>query len=241
VGLQVNTNAAGDQILFSVADTGIGIAPEDLKKLFIPFTQLDSSLARQYAGTGLGLSLVQKLTEAHGGSVRVESEVGKGSRFTVILPFNQDLDKKTAGSGSAQLIKLDQGTTPYYNKKSAVVLLAEDNQVNSEMVRTYLASYGYIVLAAQNGEEVLKKVEETIPDIIVMDIQMPKMDGLEATQRIRRDPRFAAIPILALTALVMPGDRERCLEAGANEYLSKPVSLAVLLKTIQGMTKQEEE
>ncbi len=228
VGLQVSTNAASDRILFAVSDTGIGIPQEDLKKLFIPFTQLDSSLARQYAGTGLGLSLVQKLTKAHGGSVQVESEVGRGSRFTVVLPFNQDLDERTAGGGSAQLIKMDQGPAPDYNKKSAVVLLAEDNQVNSEMMRTYLASYGYIVLAAQNGEEVLQKLEETIPDVIVMDIQMPKMDGLETTQRLRQDPRFAAIPVIALTALVMPGDRERCLEAGANEYLSKPVSLKIL-------------
>jgi PAS domain S-box-containing protein len=243
VRLQVSTNTRGDRILFSVTDTGIGIAAEDLKKLFTPFTQLDSSLARQYAGTGLGLSLVQKLTEAHGGSVQVESEIGKGSRFTVILPFNQCSDDQMADNGSTQSINTDLVSLAPSGifEKNTLILLAEDNHVNSEMMSTYLESCGYTVLVAQNGEEVLQKVEEITPDIIVMDIQMPKMDGLETTQRLRRDFRFTATPIVALTALVMPGDRERCLEAGANEYLSKPVSLAVLLKTIQDLTKQGNE
>jgi PAS domain S-box-containing protein len=235
VGLEVSTNAVRDRILFSVTDTGIGIAQEDLKKLFTPFTQLDSSLARQYAGTGLGLSLVRKLAEAHGGSVEVESEVGKGSRFTVVLPLAQHSGKKALEGGISQLTGKNPVPVmhPDPSLRPMTILLAEDNQVNSDMVRTYLESYGYTVLVAQNGEEVLQKVEEIIPDLIVMDIQMPKMDGLEATRLLRRDWRFAATPIIALTALVMPGDRERCLEAGANEYLSKPVSLKTLLNVIE--------
>jgi CheY-like chemotaxis protein len=104
------------------------------------------------------------------------------------------------------------------------------------MMRTYVESYGYTVLIAQNGEEVLQKVEEITPHIIVMDIQMPKMDGLETTRRLRQDTRFTTTPIIALTALVMPGDRERCLEAGANEYLSKPVSLKTLISLIEKLT-----
>jgi PAS domain S-box-containing protein len=239
VGLDVSTNAGRNRILFAVTDSGIGIAAEDLKKLFTPFTQLDSSLARQYAGTGLGLSLVQKLTEAHGGSVRVESEVGKGSRFTVVLPFTSGPEAKAADDGSTQSIEADQASvvTAGAIGKNLVVLLAEDNQVNSEMVSIYLQSCGYTVLVAQNGAEVLQKVEETIPDIILMDIQMPRMDGLETTQRLREDARFMATPIIALTALVMPGDRERCLKAGANEYLSKPVSLKTLVSTIEKLTE----
>jgi PAS domain S-box-containing protein len=239
VGLDVSTNAARNRILFSVTDSGIGIAAEDLKKLFTPFTQLDSSLARQYSGTGLGLSLVQKLTEAHGGSVRVESEVGKGSRFTVILPFTPGPDARATDDDSTQLIETDQDSalTAGVVRKNLVVLLAEDNQVNSEMLSTYLQSCGYAVMVAQNGEEVLQRVEETVPDIILMDIQMPKMDGMETTQRLRRDSRFTTTPIIALTALVMHGDRERCLTAGANEYLSKPVSLKTLVSTIEKLTK----
>ena len=238
VGLEVSINASRDLILFSVTDTGIGIAVEDLKKLFTPFSQLDSSLARQYAGTGLGLALVQKLTEAHGGSVQVQSELGMGSRFTVILPLSQNFCEAAVDDGRTPLIKTDQdpGTTPGVSPHSTVVLLAEDNQINSDMMLTYLESYGYTVLVAQNGEEVLQKVEDTTPDIILMDIQMPKMDGLETTHRLRQDPRFAATPIIALTALVMSGDRERCFEAGVNEYLSKPVNLKDLVSMIEKLT-----
>jgi PAS domain S-box-containing protein len=235
VDLEVSANASQDRILISVTDTGIGIAAEDLKKLFIPFTQLDSSLARQYTGTGLGLSLVQKLTEAHGGCVQVESKVGQGSRFIVALPLNRDPDRINLEAGNMHLTGAGQNASIASDifTKHLLVLLAEDNRVNSEMLQTYLESCSCSVLVAQNGEEVLQKVEGITPDIIVMDIQMPKMDGLETTLRLRKDARFAATPIIALTALVMPGDRERCFEAGVNEYLSKPVNLKTLLSVIQ--------
>jgi PAS domain S-box-containing protein len=238
VGLQVSTNAARDQVLFSITDTGIGIAQEDLKKLFTPFTQLDSSLARQYAGTGLGLSLVQKLTEAHGGRIQVESEAGRGSRFTVVLPLTRKPGKQAFEEGNAHYaVSGQEPASPRdLSTKHITVLLVEDNHVNSDMMRTYVESYGYTVLIAQNGEEVLQKVEEITPHIIVMDIQMPKLDGLETTRRLRQDTRFTTTPIIALTALVMPGDRERCLEAGANEYLSKPVSLKTLISLIEKLT-----
>jgi PAS domain S-box-containing protein len=236
VKLDVGTTPERDRILFSVTDTGIGIAAEDLDKLFTPFTQLDSSLARQYAGTGLGLSLARKLAEAHGGSIQVESEVGQGSRFTVVLPLGQHIDDRDARDGGAPLGKMDQMPAPGSSGRNMVVLLAEDNPVNSEMVNLYLQSYGYRVLVVQNGEEVLQKVQEITPDIIVMDIQMPKMDGLETTLRLRKEPRFAATPIIALTALAMPGDRERCFTAGVNEYLSKPVSLKTLVSIIEKFT-----
>ena len=111
--------------------------------------------------------------------------------------------------------------------------MADDNEINSEILVEYLEERGYNILAAWNGEEALEKAAEFAPDIILMDIQMPKMDGLEATRRLRADPRFISTPIVALTALVMPGDKERCIEAGANEYLSKPVNLKMLLKVIE--------
>jgi signal transduction histidine kinase/ActR/RegA family two-component response regulator len=241
VSLDVRTNNDSDRILFSITDSGIGIAQEDLEKLFTPFTQLDSSLARRYAGTGLGLSLVQKLTEAHGGSVQVESEIGKGSCFIVALPLNHSPGEKASPAGSVQLPGSDRDAAnlPGIGSRQRVILLAEDNLVNSEMLQMYLETYGYTVLVAQNGEEVLQKVEETAPDVILMDIQMQRMDGLETTQHLRRDSRFAATPIIALTALVMPGDRERCIEAGVNEYLSKPVSLKSLLHVIEKLTEDK--
>ncbi len=237
VTLQVRADAERDRIQFSVIDTGIGIAHEDLKKLFQPFQQVDSSLTREYEGTGLGLSLVRKLTDLHGGSVDVESEPGKGSRFTVNLSIGQAI--------VAQQAMLDLGghlitrsTAGALDKSVAqpvthgTILLAEDNMSNVLTVGDYLGSNGYQVIVAHDGVEALEKAETHPPDIILMDIQMPAMDGLEAIQHLRKDPRFDKTPIIALTALAMPGDRERCIEAGANEYMSKPVSLKGLLKTI---------
>jgi len=115
------------------------------------------------------------------------------------------------------------------------ILLAEDNEPNIMTLNEYLQDHGYTVLLARNGREALAKAEEKPPDIFLMDIQMPEMDGLEAIQRLRADSRFTSTPIIALTALAMPGDRERCLAAGANEYLSKPVSLKILRETIAGL------
>jgi CheY-like chemotaxis protein/anti-sigma regulatory factor (Ser/Thr protein kinase) len=240
ISLQVSTNAQEDRILFTVTDTGIGIATEDLKKLFTPFTQLDSSLSRQYAGTGLGLALVQKLTELHDGGIEVESTVGQGSRFTIILPLShgihQQVSEMTVDATKFEP-KYASGITT--SKELGTILLAEDNLINSEMVSEYLLSRGYNVISAANGEEVLEKAIVSMPRLIVMDIQMPKMDGLEATRRLRSDPRFFSTPIIALTALAMPGDKERCLEAGVNEYLSKPVSLKLLVSIIERLTGSE--
>ncbi len=235
VTLDVNTNDERDQILFSIKDTGIGIAQEDFKKLFTPFTQLDSGLSRRYEGTGLGLALVHKLTELHGGSVRVESESGKGSRFTVALPLSQNIQGQTSDANAAEPAKGEQDSELLSTslKECGLILVADDNEINSEILVEYLEERGYNILAAWNGEEALEKAAEFAPDIILMDIQMPKMDGLEATRRLRADPRFISTPIVALTALVMPGDKERCIEAGANEYLSKPVNLKMLLKVIE--------
>ena len=232
VRLEVDTNAEKDQIQFSVIDSGIGIAQNDLKKLFTPFTQLDSGLSRQYAGTGLGLVLVYKFTELHGGSVHVESEVGQGSRYTVILPWRQDTTAgQTIGENLSAVGEAIQESTPP-SKDPSVILLAEDNESNILVIQDYLLDHGYQVTLAHTGVQALEKAMEVSPGLILMDIQMPEMDGLEATRLLRGNPRFASTPIIALTALTMPGDRERCLEAGANEYMSKPVSLKMLVKTI---------
>lgn len=236
VTLNVSTDEDMDQILFSISDTGIGIARDDLKKLFTPFTQLDSSLSRQYTGTGLGLALVEKLTDLHGGSVQVESEFGKGSRFVITLPLHLHNLELVAGEDKAKERPGKQNATLQMpSLKERTILLAEDNQVNSHMMVEYLEAQGYKVLTAMDGEEVLTITAEMTPDIILMDIQMPKMDGLEATRQLRMDSRFSSTPIIALTALAMPGDKERCLEAGVNEYLSKPVSLKMLVKVMEGL------
>jgi CheY-like chemotaxis protein len=243
VTLSIRTIPEQDRMEFSVKDTGIGIAPADLGRLFQPFVQLDSTLNRQYEGTGLGLSLVQKLADLHGGSVEVESELGKGSRFTVYLPLgpegataaeSAELDAELAGNKQEEMLPESLERTSV----RATVLIAEDNAANILTLGDYLEAHGYKIIVAQDGLEALEKAEVLNPDIILMDIQMPVMSGLEAITRLRAQPRFGSTPIIALTALAMPGDRERCLQAGATEYMSKPVGLRNLVNTVARLLEQ---
>ncbi|RLC62055.1 MAG: hypothetical protein DRI48_10005, partial [Chloroflexi bacterium] len=242
IGLEVAGDAAGQVVHFTVWDTGIGILQEDMERLFKPFVQLDSSLSREYTGTGLGLALVYRLTEMHGGSVAVESEEGKGSRFTVSLPWaaSQEPGEPQVRETREQEGEDEETTGRRRDKKRrrATVLLAEDNQPNIDAVSDCLTAEGYRVVAARNGTEAIERAQEERPDVILMDIQMPGMDGLEAIRRIRANADLEAIPIVALTALAMPGDRERCLKAGANAYLSKPISLDDLLLTVEKQLNQ---
>ncbi|NTU79337.1 MAG: response regulator [Chloroflexales bacterium] len=365
VGLEVQGNPAQETVTFTVWDTGIGIAAEDLPKLFQPFVQIDSSLSRQYTGTGLGLSLVARFAQAHGGSVAVESTPGQGSRFSVTLPWTPtDLaarpvpataavdtarpavrqalvveDSPTAaaqitrylrelgarvavhphGTGTVEravelqpdliildlLLPDDDGwavlrqlkaeprtrdipvlvitvvdepeqarqlgaaallvkpidrpmleqalrqilahpepppepialvMAPYLGRPR--VLLADDNEETLETLADYLRAKGYVVLLARNGREAIVQAQEERPDVILMDIQMPGMDGLEAIRRLRAEAALAQVPIIAVTALAMPGDRERCLEAGADAYLAKPIHLRTLMATMEAQRQQ---
>lgn len=236
VTLQVKTELERSLIQFSVMDTGVGISPKDQERLFQPFVQVDSRLNRQYEGTGLGLALVQRLVDLHGGSVQVESEVGKGSCFTINLDCSQERVAKLENAQSQVSRSNDTSTkqtkTAETPVRRGIILLAEDHIPNILTIGEYLESHSYEVIVAYDGVEALKKAEEVTPDIILMDIQMPNMNGLEAIAHLRADLRFASTPIIALTALAMSGDRERCLEAGADEYMSKPVSLKGLMETI---------
>ena len=235
------------QIAFSIIDTGIGIAPENMDKLFQSFVQIDSSLNRQYAGTGLGLSLVKRIVEMHGGIVSVQSEVGRGSCFTVSLPFDPSEEIAIVPSSplSYQLpIAIDAEETIGVQPQTSI-LLVEDNEGNIETMTTYLESRGYRLIVAENGQQAISILEDCanglvyayLPDIILMDIQMPGMDGFEATRRIRQIPDYTNIPIIALTALAMPDDCQRCLDAGANQYMSKPVRLSQLVASIETLLK----
>jgi signal transduction histidine kinase/DNA-binding response OmpR family regulator len=216
-------------ILFQVKDTGIGIAPKDLRRLFQPFVQLDSGLNRQYEGTGLGLVMVKQIAELHYGQVAVESVLGEGSHFTVALPY------EIAEPNLRSLEPITPFSMPIAKSKNAIVpliLLAEDNEANIQTFKTYLSAYEYDVILAKNGVEAVEMAKEHHPDIILMDIQMPVMDGLEATRLIRADKDLAKVPIIALTARAMQGDEELCIAAGASEYLSKPVELEQLMGMI---------
>ena len=358
LGLDVRADQSEQTVRLAVWDRGIGIDPENLKKLFQPFVQLESSLARQYEGTGLGLSLVQRMAELHGGSVEVESAPGEGSRFTILLPWPPDatlsslpsnpeaelLNKAlivedreidagqlarylrilgmeatihTTGQGTVDLaaqtkpdvILLDLGLPDQYGldvlaelkanpntrnfpviicsveeKRSQAVslgaagylvkpatitdlrneldriarelaqhtvtppapgstrptiLIVDDNEMIIATLNDFLETQNLRVVAARGGVEMLEVVSDLHPDIILMDIQMPVMDGLEATRRLRShsDPLVARVPIIALTGLAMAGDRERCLAAGANDYMSKPVGLQQLADKIRELLK----
>jgi PAS domain S-box-containing protein len=365
IGMEVAASYGEKSVRFTVWDKGIGIKAEDLGKLFKPFVQLDSGLARQYSGTGLGLSLVKRMAELHGGGIRAESIPGEGSRFTIILPWSEaeteggapesdgaaqpaslakalivedndvDADKisrhvrklglesvvvtavggaleKAAeiqpgtilldlnlpdGSGLTLLesLKADPRTKsipviivsveekrqeamalgaqgyivkPYELEelraalekaaafvderrkvlviesmtKVPVVLIAEDNELILDTVASFLESRGYRIVMARNGLELLEAAPGVGADIMLVDIQMPGMDGLEAIRRIRASdaPGLKTVPIVVTTALAMSGDRDKCLAAGANAYVSKPFVLTQLEKLIRDILVAEQ-
>lgn len=221
---------------FAVIDTGIGISAANISKLFQPFIQIDSALNRQYVGTGLGLALVKRIVELHGGQVKLTSELGVGSQFTVELPFNiaePDLES----TSHRELETDDPNQVSDENAVSPLILLADDNKANIITFSSYLEAKGYTMLIANNGQEAIVLAKSRQPALILIDIQMPVLDGLAAMKLMRLDPTLVNTPIVALTALAMAGDREKCLEAGANEYLTKPVRLKTLADTIRNVLK----
>ncbi len=229
LGIQVRADREEKRVIFTVWDNGIGIHERDLQRLFRPFVQLDSILARGGTGTGLGLALVTQMVRLHGGSISVDSEPGEGSRFNIVLPWEpalvSDAELRLKSTGKFRAIRPDVKDRP-------LILIIEDARDANLMMSDYLENAGYRVLTAPDGVTGIDLAKQSHPSLILMDIQMPVMDGLEATRRLRSDPRFRSIPIIALTALAMPGDRERCLAAGATDYIMKPVSLKNLSQLI---------
>ena len=239
IGIEAKGKPKDKCVDITVWDKGIGIAQEDLPRLFRPFEQLDSRLSRSFEGTGLGLSLVKKMTEMHQGVVSVQSAPGKGSRFTISLPWDplrNSMNSHQAAQLEAEGKRPETVLTPPQDRKP-VILLVEDNEINVSMVYDFLDSQGYTVLVARNGEQAVEYTARMKPGMILMDLQMPVMDGFEATRRIRET--HPDVPIIALTALAMPGDRDRSLAAGMNEYLSKPFSLSDLQELIVEFTQTE--
>lgn len=235
VRLEVQGDREEQTINFSVIDNGIGIAPEDQNRLFQAFFQIDSRLSRRYEGTGLGLVLVKKLVEMHGGKVKINSQLGKGSCFTLTLPWTPVCWQETPITPTEHLDQSSGSRMTPSGLKRPLILLAEDNADNINTLLNYLQAKGFEVEIARNGIEAVQKARSLHPQVVLMDISMPEMDGLEATRQIRADSELATLPIIALTALAMPGDRERCLAAGVNEYLAKPVQLRQLVQFIQSL------
>jgi PAS domain S-box-containing protein len=214
---------------FLVKDTGIGIPVEKQALIFQPFRQADGSSSRRYEGTGLGLTISSRLLSLMGGAIWVESQAGEGSTFHFTVPL------QAAGDSTIETHPKDAAAPAKSNGRACRILLAEDNPVNQRLVFAALRKQGHEIEVATNGHEVLAALDRTPFDLILMDVQMPRMDGLEATAAIRETEKESRghVPIVAMTAHAMKGDMERCLEAGMDDYLSKPVDLARLREAVE--------
>lgn len=222
-GGMINKN----MILFSVADTGIGIEQEHQRKLFKTFSQVDGSITRKFGGTGLGLAISQRIVIMMGGQITVESKINKGSTFQFSVP----LMPARAPVASVQKI----GDSSIQSRHPQKILLVEDDAINRKVTMRMLKEMGHAVESATNGKEALTMLNGVSIDLILMDIYMPEMDGIETTQRIREMEKhtYEHIPIIALTAHALLGDRERFLAAGMDDYLSKPTQLKELFQKIE--------
>ena len=243
VGLK--TMREGNVFKFAIWDTGIGIPPEKQSIIFDPFVQIDSSLARRHEGAGLGLSLCKKLVEMHNGTISVQSEIDKGSVFTIQIPIGfteEELREYPRGLYEYEEVRI-KTKTPKEAKddlkrqttKMGLILAVEDNRTNMQIIYDFLTQAGYEVTPTMDGEEAWNKLQTSKPDLMLLDIQIPKIDGLTLLKKIRADERLSKLPVIAVTALAMEADREQCLKAGANEYLSKPIQMKTLLATINRM------
>jgi signal transduction histidine kinase len=234
----VHSPARGSMVSFHVVDTGIGIPPADRERIFAPFTQVDATTTRRHSGTGLGLAIASDLAMAMGGSLQVVSEVGKGSDFWFEIPLvnaqrqsESQESPQRATTGRSALVSHLSDLPP---TKSFRVLLAEDVRVNQQLVVRTLEKRGHVIEVASDGQQALEKARKNSYDVILMDVQMPGMDGFQATEAIRKLDAQSQIPIIALTAHAMVGDRQRCLEAGMNDYLAKPLDLVRLVEMVEG-------
>jgi two-component system, sensor histidine kinase and response regulator len=220
-----------------VEDSGTGIPADKLLHIFDKFTQADGSVSRKFGGTGLGLAITRSLVELHGGEIRVHSELGRGSAFIVTLVC----EAGTTAPGTVKSnVTGEVATRSHAPGRPARILVVEDNHVNQKVVTAVLRKRGFSIELANDGQEALMKLEKDSGfDLILMDVQMPVLDGLEATRMIRKEARWNGLPIVAMTAHAMNGDKERCLEAGMNGYISKPVHPSLLLSTVDEFLLQK--
>lgn len=239
VKIRINSERCRDgntRIITAIQDTGIGIPADKINDLFKPFSQIDGSHTRKYGGTGLGLAISKEFIAMMGGDISVQSTIGKGSVFTFSCKFKIDkepdriepsgeLNKQYVNSGVEE--KVSNVITDFLIEKRGkfTILLAEDNAVNQKVLTRFLTDAGYKVNTVVNGIEALNEIKANNYDLVLMDIQMPEMDGLTASQKIRElDGIISQIPIIAITAHALMGDKEKCMRAGMNDYLSKPVN-----------------
>ncbi|MFZ4655991.1 MAG: response regulator [Caldilineaceae bacterium] len=229
IGLEVYEDVEQERMMFTVWDTGIGIASDDLPKLFRPFVQLDSKLSRYYQGAGLGLALVYRLTRLHGGSVTVHSMPNDGSRFVIALPHQQRTVQPNAVLVESGLRReTSRASVVDFTSTRTSILLVDDNEPDAGSVKAYLERNNYRVVLVTNGSDAITQVQVQAPSLILIDTQVAQMDVPETVRQLRQLPTMERIPIVALTALTLPGEREACLAAGADAYMSKPICLQAL-------------
>jgi len=224
-------------IRFKVVDTGIGISPEHLERIFDPFTQIDASKTRRHGGTGLGLAIAADLVRAMGGRLTVTSSAGAGSEFSFAIPLlpedSYGRSERTAPLAAANATPKTVALADRPLVAPLRILLAEDVAANQKIVTCVLRKRGHEVDVAHNGFQAIDMAAKARYDVILMDVQMPECDGFQATAGIRSQPGMADVPIIALTAHAMPSDRERCFAAGMNGYLAKPLDLRQLAELVE--------
>lgn len=253
IAIRISVDAfASDEIklAFAVEDTGIGMTPGPIASLFTPFTQADTSTTRKYGGTGLGLAISRSPVALMGGKIWCESRENEGSTFSFSIPFGVSSEDKPCGVKQKAGHLRDEASLPS-DKRSGLkgsndfeslsgmrVLLAEDNEINQMIATELLACKGVVVTAVASGLEVLEAFERDTYELILMDIQMPEMDGLKATTLIRQNPMYENLPIIAMTAHAMTGDREVSLGVGMNDHITKPIDPQLLYETLQRWGKR---
>ncbi|MEC8650645.1 MAG: ATP-binding protein [Verrucomicrobiota bacterium] len=227
---------------FEIRDTGIGIDSNEIDTIFEPFSQADSSTTRRFGGTGLGLSISRRLASAMNGQLSVKSQLGSGSSFFFDVIVNIHREKVLSSEASSESnLSLTKNDGTVYSPDDSLklkVLVAEDNLANQHLLRYMLKRMGCVAQFCNNGKELISLLSEQSSDLILMDLQMPLMDGFEATHAIRNGEagnKAKSIKIIALTANALSGDRDRCLDAGMDAYLSKPIKISILKKCIAAL------
>jgi two-component system cell cycle response regulator DivK len=226
----VVVRAASDDgnYVVSVTDSGPGIAPEDQGKIFEEFQQVDNSNTRKKGGTGLGLAIARRIIEMHGGRLWVESKLGHGSTFWFSVPIRVAPPSQRERS---------RGPTKGSGLMSKRILAIDDQEDNRRILRDLLAAVDYEVLEAMDGEDAVAQAEKHVPDLILMDIQLPGIDGYEATRRIKTNPLLKHIPVIAVTSYALTGDEDKAMEAGCDAYIAKPYSPRALLAKVREFLK----
>ncbi|MDD2586106.1 MAG: ATP-binding protein [Syntrophomonadaceae bacterium] len=227
----LNAKVGQEWLKISIADTGIGIPHDKLDKIFEPFTQADSSTSRQFGGTGLGLYICKKLIELMDGEIWLESSAGYGTTFYFKIPLEQDLEHDKPSYSTAETI-IESENCFMLDFNPVNILVVEDNELSQKIIIQMLGNYGFEVTTVSNGQECLQILQERLFDIILMDMQMPVMDGYETTRLIRQDTKLKDVPIIAITANALSGDREKCLACGCNSYISKPFKTEKLVEEL---------